>query len=79
VSVGKMYVNVLLLLRVLFIGAETWVGGERPLYEEEVVIITRLIWPKLLQQTHAKSCGVCGLQVTGGGGVVGSLVDSKNS
>jgi len=48
VSVGKMYVNVLLLLRVLFIGAETWVGGERPLYEEEVVII----WPKLLQQTQ---------------------------
>lgn len=66
-SVGKMYVNVLLLLRVLFIGAETWVGGERPLYEEEVVII----WPKLLQQTHAKSCGVCGLQVTGGGGGCG--------
>jgi hypothetical protein len=55
VSVGKMYVHVLLLLRVLFIGAETWVGGERPLYEEEVVII----WPKLLQQTQ------WGVRVTG--------------
>ena len=40
-TVGKMYV--MLLLRALFIDAGTWVGGEQPLHEEEVVITRMMI------------------------------------